>query len=165
MSCMVFFCICYWMSHHCTASIISNWMMLILVIFSQTQAVYPIVSFEVGVDGSSLITFSILIFATLSPDYVSSQAGVIYSKISDNHPCFLCISPGNILSVGMNKNKYMSNRGLIARRLIIISNNRCLKMNYQLPRILTPIAIQTSTTIFYDHLTQMKNKYMCHIDM
>ena len=33
------------------------------------------------------------IFETLSPNYVSSQAGIIYSRISDNHPFFLVSVP------------------------------------------------------------------------
>ena len=43
------------------------------------------------------------IFATLSPYYVSSQAGIIYSRTSDHHPYFLSICPSNKISVGMNK--------------------------------------------------------------
>ena len=57
------------------------------------------------------------IFATLSPNYVSSQAGIIYSRICDHDPYFLSICPSNKLSVGMNR-KDMSSRGLIARLLI-----------------------------------------------
>ena len=78
------------------------------------------------------------IFATLSPNYVSSQAGIIYARISGLHPYFLSICPSNKISLGMNK-KDMSSRGLIARLLTLISNNRCLKMIYQLPWILTPV--------------------------
>ena len=104
------------------------------------------------------------IFATLSPNYVSSQAGIIYSRISDPHPYFLSICPSNKISVGMNK-KDMSNRGLIARLLTKISNNRCLKMIYQMPWILTPIAIQISTTIFYTIIWHRWKTNICHIDM
>ena len=42
------------------------------------------------------------IFETLSPNYVSSQAGILYSRISDHHPCFLSNCPSNKISVGMN---------------------------------------------------------------
>ena len=45
------------------------------------------------------------IFATLSPNYVSSQEGIIHSRISDHHPYFLSICPSNKISVGMNKKK------------------------------------------------------------
>ena len=59
----------------------------------------------------------------------------------------------------------MSNRGLIARLLTIISNNRCLKMIYQLPWKLTAIAIQTLTTIFYTIIWCRWKTNICHIDM
>ena len=104
------------------------------------------------------------IFTTLSPNFASSQSGIIYSRISDHHPYFLSICPSNKISVGMNK-KDLSNRGLIARLLTIISNIRCLKTIYQLPWILTPIAIQILTTIFYTIIWRRWKTNIYHIDM
>ena len=103
------------------------------------------------------------LWSTLSPNYVSFQAGIKYSRISDQHPHVLSICPSNKISVVMNK-KEMSPRGLIARLLTITSNNRCFKMIYQLPCILTPIAVQTSTTIFYTIIWRRWKTNISHID-
>ena len=47
------------------------------------------------------------IFATLSPNYVSSRADIIYSEISDHHPYSVSICPSNKISVGVNKKRYV----------------------------------------------------------
>ena len=49
------------------------------------------------------------IFCTISPNYISSQAGIIYSKISDHHPYFLSICPNN-KEPPNNKRKYVKQR-------------------------------------------------------
>ena len=103
------------------------------------------------------------IFATLRPNYVSSQAGIIYYRISDHQPYFLSICPSNKISLGMNKKRYVKQR--INSETAYTNLNRCLKMIYQLPWILTPNAIQALTTIFYTIIWRRWKANICHIDM
>ena len=100
------------------------------------------------------------IFATLSPNYVSSQAGIIYSRISDHHPYFLSICPSNKISVGMNK------KGHVKQRI----NSETAYNNLKQSLFENDISDAINTDpycnpninydILHDHLTQMKNKYL-----
>ena len=99
------------------------------------------------------------IFATLSPNYVSSQAGIIYSRIFDHHPYFLNIRPSNKMSVGMNKKRNVKQRinsetPYNNLKQSLFENDISAAMNtdpYCNPNI--------NYDILHDHLTQMKNKH------
>ena len=85
------------------------------------------------------------IFATLSPNYVSSQASIIYSRISDHHPYFLSICR-NKISLGTAYNNLKQS---------LFENDISVAMNtdpYCNPNI--------NYDILHDHLTQMKNLYL-----
>ena len=100
------------------------------------------------------------IFATLSPNYVSSEAGIIYSRISDHHPYFLSICPSNKISVGMNKKRYVKQR--------INSETAYTNLKQSLFENDVSAAINTDPycnpninyDILHDHLTQMKSKHL-----
>ena len=100
------------------------------------------------------------IFATLSPNYVSSQAGINYSRISDHHPYFLSNCPSNKISVGMNKKIYVKQRinsetAYTYLKQSLLENDISAAMNtdpYYNPNI--------NYDILQDHLTQRKNKHL-----
>ena len=99
------------------------------------------------------------IFAILSPNYVSSQACIIYSRMSDHHPYFLSICPSNKISVGMNKKIHVKQRinsetAYNNLKQSLCENDISAAMNtdpYGNPNI--------NYDILHDHLTHMKNKY------
>ena len=99
------------------------------------------------------------IFCTISPNNISSQAGIIYSKISDHHPYFLSICP-NSKEPPNNKRKYVKQRlntreayGRLKQELVdndvtnMMDNDPYCNPNY-------------NYDILHNHLIKLKNKHL-----
>ena len=99
------------------------------------------------------------IFCTISPNYISSQAGIIYSKISDHHPYLLSICPNN-KEPPNNKRKYVKQRlntgeayGRLKQELVdndvtnMMDNDPYCDPNY-------------NYDILHNHLIKLKNKHL-----